>query len=284
MRKIVGTALIFLLLFSLALPVGAQGEDRIVVTLGEDLSSAHREEMLSYFGVREDEVEILTVTNEEEYHYLRDVATPAELGTRAISSAYLEILPDGEGLEVRTHNITWVTESMYANALVTAGVHDAQVVAAAPFPVSGTAALTGMIKAFEEATGEGISEDQKETAHQELYLMGELSEETGEKDKVSELFWKVKEEVIRQQLRDSDQIRDIVINISQQIDLNLTDEQVEKIVEMMERISYLDISMQDVRDQFQRFIEDHPEVRGWLEVIFEWLSNLLDNLLEMLRN
>ncbi|RQD72812.1 MAG: DUF1002 domain-containing protein [Candidatus Syntrophonatronum acetioxidans] len=283
MKKCIGAALILLLLFSLSVPAVAQGGERTVVTLGNDLSSSQREEMLSYFGVKEDEVEILIVTNEEEYHYLRDVATPAELGTRAISSAYLEILPDGEGLEIRTHNITWVTESMYANALVTAGVHDAQVVAAAPFPVSGTAALTGMIKAFEEATGELISEEQKETAHQELYLIGELSEETGEKEKVSELFWKVKEEVIREQLRDSDQIRDIVINISQQIELNLTDEQVERIVEMMERISYLDISIQDVRDQFQKFIEEHPEVRGWLEVIFEWLSKLLENLLEMLR-
>ena len=38
---------------------------------------------------------------------------------------------------------------MYINALATAGVKDASVYVTAPFSVSGTPALTGIIKAYE---------------------------------------------------------------------------------------------------------------------------------------
>jgi len=283
MRRLTGIMLIIVLVFSLFTVSWAQEEGKEVVTLGNDLDSDQRDQMLSFFGVEEKEVEVLTVTNEEEYHYLKEVASKDQIGSRAISSAYVQMLEEGEGLEIRTHNISWVNESMYASALTTAGIQDARVIAAAPFSVSGTASLTGMIKAFEEITGEAISEDKKETAHQELFLIGELSQDTGEEDKVSQLVWKVKEEVIRQQLRDTDKIRDVVESVSNQIDLQLTEEQVEQVVQLMEKISYLDISIQDVREQFQEFIEENPEVKGWLIVIFDWIRRALDTLLEMLR-
>ena len=84
-----------------------------------------------------------------------------KIGKRTISSAYVELLEKGEGIEVDTHNITWVTREMYANALVTAGVENAKVIAAAPFKVSGTGALTGIMKAFEAVTGKELDEEAK---------------------------------------------------------------------------------------------------------------------------
>ncbi len=283
MRRLTGIMLIVVLVFSLFSASWAREEGRVVVTLGNDLNSNQREEMLSFFGVEKDETEILFVTIEEEYHYLKEVASREQIGSRSISSAYVQMLEEGEGLEIRTHNISWVTESMYAGALTTAGIQDARLIAAAPFSVSGTASLTGMIKAFEEITGQAISEDKKETAHQEIFLIGELSQQTGEKDKVSQLIWRVKEEVIRQQLRDTDRIRDTVNSVSDQVDLQLTDEQIEQVVQLMERISYLDISFQEVREQFQEFMEENPEVRGWVIVIIDWLRRALETLLDMLR-
>ena len=47
---------------------------------------------------------------------------------------------------------------MYKNALATAGVTDAKIIIAGPTGISGTAALVGIFKAYEEMTGEEIDE------------------------------------------------------------------------------------------------------------------------------
>lgn len=70
-------------------------------------------------------------------------------------------------MEVQTHNISRITDEMYLNALMTAGVKDAKVYVTAPFEVSGTAALTGLMKAYETTSGEKISEDVKKVANEE---------------------------------------------------------------------------------------------------------------------
>ena len=48
---------------------------------------------------------------------------------------------------------------MYKNALATAGVTDANIIVAGPFQLSGTAALVGIFKAYEEMTGDNLDEE-----------------------------------------------------------------------------------------------------------------------------
>ena len=48
------------------------------------------------------------------------------------------------GIKVRTANLNYVTGNMIANALSTAGVTNCEAVAACPYEVSGTGALTGV--------------------------------------------------------------------------------------------------------------------------------------------
>lgn len=106
----------------------------------------------------------------------------------------------GQGLEIETHNITLVTKEMYANAMVTAGVEDARVMVTASFNVTGTTVLTGIMKAFEEATGEKLTEKAKKVANEEPLLTGEMGEKIG-KDDASKLMQAVKEMVIRQKIK-----------------------------------------------------------------------------------
>ena len=109
-----------------------------VVTLGANLSTEQRATMLKYFGVNENEVVIVEVNNQEERKYLEGVATEAQLGKKTFSCAYVEPTKSGSGINVKTANITWATSSMIASIMSTVGIEDANVVAAAPFPVSGT--------------------------------------------------------------------------------------------------------------------------------------------------
>lgn len=215
-RKIISILIIAVMLMGLILPVfNLVLADTIqaVVSLGADLTIEQQKQMLDYMNVDRDDINLVTVTNEEEAAYLKGTSAEDKIGTRAISSAYVEELEKGKGISVETYNITWVSEDMYANALVTAGVKDARVIAAAPFKVSGTAALTGIIKAFEEITGKKLDEDAKRVANEEMVVTGELGEELGDKKKASELVKRVKEEVVEKGITDREDIKRIILEI-----------------------------------------------------------------------
>ncbi len=257
-----------------------------VVTLGADLNAAQRDEMMRHFGVSPDEVMVLEVTNQEEYEYLEGVATRAEIGTRAISSVFLELQPAGQGVQVETYNITWVTPEMYSAALVTAGVNDVRISAAAPFPVSGTAALTGVVKAFEEATGEELPEENKEAAHEELIILSDLAEEVADNedgDKTTELVQKAKEEILENRPLDLEEIEEIVRRLAEELDIQLTEEQIEQLTRFLERFNDLEIDVEQLKDQIRSLTED-ADLGGIIQRGFEYIGNLLEQLIDLFRN
>ena len=119
-----------------------------VVTLGADLTESQKQTMLNYFGVDPNQVVVLEVNNQEERSYLEGIASNSQIGNKTYSCAYVQPTKPGSGINVKTANITWVSASMVATTLSTAGMTDANVVIAANFPVSGTGALTGIMKSF----------------------------------------------------------------------------------------------------------------------------------------
>ncbi len=164
----------------------------VIVTLGADLSESDKQKVLDEMNVP-DNATTVTVTNKEEHEYLGKYISNAQIGSRAISSSSITIAKKGSGLNVETHNISGITDEMYLNALMTAGVKDAKVYVTAPFEVSGTAALTGLIKAYEVSSDEAISEDVKQVANQELVTTSELGDKIGNEN-ASALIAKIKEE------------------------------------------------------------------------------------------
>ena len=216
----------------------AFADSSTVVTLGKNLNNDQKKQMLDIFNVEEGITTIIEVNNEEERKYLEGVATEEQLGKLTLSSAYVQLLEEGSGIDVETYNITWVSKEMYQSALVTAGVSDAKVIAAAPFPVSGTGALTGIIKGFEEATGKTISEEQKKVANEEVVTSGELGEDIGQ-DKASEIIRLVKEEVVKKGLKDPEEIKKIVIDIAAKLDINLNADNINNLSGLIENISKL---------------------------------------------
>ena len=73
------------------------------------------------------------MTNQDEHKNLDSYLDKSVIGTKALSSVKIEEADAGSGVTVTTHNISFVTEEMYTNALVTAGINDATVTVAAPF-------------------------------------------------------------------------------------------------------------------------------------------------------
>lgn len=267
--------------------VQAQVEE--VVSLGADLSEKQQQQMLELFGVKADEVKIIKVTNQEERDYLEGLVSGDKIGTRAISCAYVKPLPEGEGLMVETYNISWVTKEMYANAMATAGVENARVVAAAPFMVSGTAALTGIMKAFEEVSGKELDEEAKKVANEELVTTGELGEDIG-KDKAAALIKEIKERVVREKVKNPEDIKKIVLQIAKELNIELTEDQINRIIELMEKISKLDLDINRITSQLENITQRLDDIRrtveenkGILQRIWEaikgfinWLQNLIE--------
>ena len=281
----VGRAVLAILLMVLLVSMGSVGlveAAEKVVTLGADLDERQKSEMLDYFGVQENDATILKVTNEEEYLYLQGVAGRDVIGTRAISSVLLEIRPPGAGIEVKTHNITWVTEGMYAAALVTAGVKDVLITAAAPFPVSGTAALTGVVKAFEEATGEELGEENKEAAHEELIILLELAERIENSDQTTELMQRAKEEILKNRPLDYEEIKELLQRLSGELDIELTEGQISQLARFLEKFNDLEIDLEQLREQITSFTQD-PVAMSIVARILEIITNLLQQIIEVLR-
>ena len=153
------------------------GEARVAI--GANLDSEQIAAVYSDFGIERGVIPEITVTNENERQYLEGLVDDKKIGHKAISCVYITILDDGSGLNVSTKNINWCTEQMYKNALTTAGITDADVKVTAPFEVSGTAALTGIYKAYEDITGNSLSSLAKMVGAEELIVTGQLAEYIG---------------------------------------------------------------------------------------------------------
>ncbi|MBU5678154.1 DUF1002 domain-containing protein [Alkaliphilus sp. MSJ-5] len=276
---------VFIFIFN----IFAYADSSRVVTLGKDLNEAQRKQILDLFKVSENEATIIEVNNQEERAYLEGVATEAQLGKITMSSAYVELLEAGSGIEVETYNISWVTKEMYQSALVTAGVKDAKVIAAAPFPVSGTGALTGILKAFEQATGKKISDEQKKVANQEVIQTGKLGEEIG-KEKATELIRVVKEEVIEKRVKNPEEIKRIVLDIAARLDINLNANQIEEISKLMERINKLNLNTEEIKEQLKgigkkidQTLKDNEQVKSLLQRIIDMIKSLFSSLFSMFK-
>ena len=278
------TRLAMILTIILSLNVMVYADTTQVVTLGKDLTKEQKGQMIEIFGVEKDEVTLIEVNNQEERKYLEGVASDAQLGTRTISSAYVGLLDEGTGISVQTHNISWVTKDMYQSALITAGVKDAKIIAAAPFPVSGTGALTGILKAFEVATGTKISEEQKQVANEEVFQTGELGEEIGQEE-AGTLMKKIKEEVISKDIKGLEEIKQVVINIAGDLNINLNQDQTENIAKLMEKIGGLNLDKEQITNQLKDIgkkiddvIRNNEEVRSLLEKILDAIKSFFGSI------
>src|SRR5699024_11368658 len=113
----------------LSLPLSAYAdvvEGDSIITLGENLTPQQKEAILKEMQAPTD-ANIITVSNAEEHKYLDGTIPASQIGTRAISSAKITYSKEGTGLVVQTNNIKWVTAEMYTNALITAGLKDANI-------------------------------------------------------------------------------------------------------------------------------------------------------------
>ncbi|RYL94411.1 DUF1002 domain-containing protein [Sporolactobacillus sp. THM7-4] len=261
----------------------------VVVTLGADLTPSQRASILNEMAVDQNSAQIIEVTNSEEHKYLDNYLSRSQIGTRAISSSKITLRNKGEGLTAETHNITYVSRDMYINALATAGVKDADVYVTAPFPVSGTAALTGLIKAYEKTTGNVIPEAKKQVANEEMVRTAELGNKQGVgKEKAAQLVTVIKDKIAKEPPKTDADMEKIVRDAAQQVNVNLSDADVQKLVDLFDKMKSLNINWNQMGDQMQQLkdkihnLANSDQAKGFLAEVFQAIGNFISAIFNAL--
>lgn len=232
--------------------VTVTNEKKGYLSLGADLTADQKKTVLALLGVSEAELgdyDIVTVTNAEEHAALDKYIDSAVIGRRSLSSVLVKPAEKGHGVVVTTHNINYCTTNMYRNALITAGVTDAEITVAAPSPISGTAALIGALKAYGNMSGVQVSEKALDTALNELVTTGEIKEAVGSDDEAEEFISYIKTVVATNDLSTKEEIEAAIRKGMVDLNVTLTDEEVARTVDLMLKVKAMGIDYKVLAEQ-----------------------------------
>ena len=270
MKKLITILLIIVMAVGMIVPAYAENiQSRAVI--GADLTDDQIAAVYNAFGIKRGDAIELRVTNGEERQWLQGYVDESLIGTRSISCVYVELLPEGSGMDVTTSNITWCTGEMYISALATAGITDARIIVAAPFEVSGTAALTGVYKAYEDMTGKKLDDLAKLVSTQELTITGELANEIGGMDSTS-IVNDLKLMLDETQKMTDDKIRAEIIDIAGRYNVSLTNTQIQQLIDLCRSLEGLDADslkarVEEVQGTLQKVSDAKTKVVGFVETV-----------------
>lgn len=292
MKKILLSILALLLMFPLSAFADGENQEVIdeklgvpIVVYGANLTAEQKVSVQQALKVSESAtVEEIEVTGQDLATYIKDGNPSA----RMFSSAKITRTEKGEGLVisiVTPDNITQVTNDMYANAMLTAGIENATVEVAAPSPVTGHSALVGIYKAY-EATGEQLDAERTDVANEELSVATILSEESGvDQEKVSELLTEIKKQIAEQNPATREDVEQIVSDQLSRLQIELSEQDRQLLIDLMDRIRQLDIDFsqwstqlndlsQSIQDQLNTIVENE----GFWNSVRQFFDDLLTSI------
>lgn len=271
MKKLI--TLLFSAVLLLSMPVMAAEVDqskivnidasKSIIALGADLSAEQRATVLSLMDVTEADLanyQVITITNDMEHQYLDAYMDASVIGSKSLSSVKITPAESGHGVLVTTKNINYCTTGMYRNALLTAGVSDADILVVGPTEISGTAALIGAIKGYEAMSGESVSDTTLDTAMNELITTGEIAMEDADSQDIEELIAFVKAKVAAGGLDSDAQIRSAIEEGEDKFGVTLTEDEINQIIAIMQKINQLgldpNVLVAQAEDLYSKFGKD----------------------------
>jgi uncharacterized protein YpuA (DUF1002 family) len=256
-----------------------------IVVYGEALSAAQKDEVRKLLNVTDtSKVKEITVSGEDLVTYIK-----GDRHSNMYSSAKITRKDSGEGLiinQVTPENITEVTDEMYANALLTAGIQDAVVDVASPVKVSGHSALVGIYKAYDAGDGAGLNKDRTEVANEELNLATDLAKKEGlDQDKVSELLTEIKKEIANQNPATKEELAAIIDEKLKTLEIRLSAEDRQLLIDLFEKMRDLNINFDNVKSQLenltqdiQQRIEEAVGDKNFLQKVADFFKELIDSI------
>lgn len=264
--------------------------DKPYLALGADLSEDQKNTVLSLMGIDPAQLgnyDVVTVSNSEEHQYLDAYIPSSQIGSKSWSSVVIVKKEKGNGINISTKNISYCTVGMYKNALVTAGIEDADIIVAGPKNISGTAALVGVFKAYQEMTGKELPQENVDTALNELVLTGQLESSTGaDAESVEGLVAYLKQQIAENGLTDDDSIRKAIDEAADKFDVTLTEDQKAQLLELLKKIGDLDLDVDSLVNQAKSIYDkiENLGADGIFDKIGSFFSNLFSSIADFFEN
>ena len=280
MRWIVSVFMIMLTTISPFLPAAKADADMRRVVIGTDLSEEQINAVYDSFEIQRGSVVELFLSNAEEHAVLDGFLDPAIIGTKSMSCVYLELLPQGSGINVTVKNVSWCTPEMYCNAFATAGITDARITVAAPFPVSGTAALAGIYKAYEDMTGQKLDATARDAGTEELTVAGELANEIGSADSAS-IISELKRMLNETVNLSNEELRILILQIASSHNVILSDAQIQRLMDLCRALEKLNPDMiaqqvEELHSSFEKVSEAKNQVVGFFQTLRQIIDEIMD--------
>lgn len=267
-----------------------EDDDKPYLALGENLTKEQRRKVLDLMGIEEENLsdyDVVYVNNKEEHEYLGSYISSSEIGTKSLSSVVITQAPKGAGLSISAYNINYCTIGMYKNACATAGVENANIIVAAPFSISGTAALVGIFKAYQEMTGEEISNEVIDVAMDELVTTGELNESIdADPQQVEALIADLKNQL--ESLDSEADIKEAVLDTARKYNVELSDSDLSKLTQLLQKLKDTDIDWDSIADQASDWADKLKDLDLDIDIdtdnLWDKICEFFKNLLESLKN
>lgn len=292
LNRLLAAILAVNMIFTMVCPMPARADaitaqnDRIVLTLGADLTKDQKAYVLKYFGISEDDVITVTITNDDEREQLGGLIPEEQIGTHTYSCALIRPTSGG-GVQVKTANMSYVTSNMIASTLSTSGVYNCEVLTVAPFMVSGTGALTGIMMAYAEAMGIEIDPELQELANEEIVLTGEVAEDVGQ-DQATLIVNDIKIHIIRDQVEDEEEIEEIVDEVIETTEKaaeeagvgtgkKLGEVEHKKLYDYGNKVASMDYNYKDVQRTLERVTYNVAKKAGIKDPITDTFSTITDD-------
>ncbi len=264
--------------------------DRPYLALGADLSEEQKNTVLSIMGISPEQLgdyDVVSVTNAEEHQYLDSYISSAQIGSKAWSSVVIMERQDGSGLNISTNNINYCTVGMYKNALATAGVTDADIIIAGPTSISGTAALVGIFKAYQEMTGDEVDETVVDAAVNELVITGQLEEsiEGLTNEEVEEFIAYLKSVIAENDLSSEEDIQQAMDEACEKYGVILSEKERQLVTDLLLKITSLDIDLGGLVDYAQSLYDSYKngDKAGDVSSLKGFLSKVVDAVTAFLK-
>ena len=165
---------------------------------------------------------------------------------------------------------------MYRNALTTAGIDDAQVIVTSPIQgISGTAALTGIYKAYEDITGTKLDTTAKLAGTQELVTTAELADEIGSTDAVT-IVNELKEILGETKTMSDDELRAEIQRLADENKIKITDSQIDQLMSLTRQLEKLDTNQ--LKQKVEEFQSTARKLAGAKDKVSKFAASFGDFL------
>ncbi len=225
-----------------------------VLMLGADLSDAERQKVLELFGLSNtNDIETIELYHEDEVNILSGIIDEAQLGAKAVSSVYITPLPSGSGISVGTVNIDYVTNETIYNILITAGARDVEVKIVAPYKVSGTAAMVGVLRAYAAMSDTELGDEIVGLAMKQSALLDTLGKKYGAEE-IEKIFSGIREKALDSSNTNVNSLKEIIRTLGLIHNVEFTEDELNKLADLVATLTQLSIDRANANNSEAKYI------------------------------